>query len=554
MPTIEFTLKRMQKLLGKPVTIKDLEMDLQWISLDLDEINEAEEKIKVEYSPNRPDFSSPEGVARALKGYYETETGLPAFTAKGGDYQVIVDPLVGQVRPYIATAIVRGIKLNDEQVATLMNTQEDLHWAIGRGRKKVAIGVHDLDKITPPFTYTAVKPNAIKFEPLQMPGYQLTPAEILTEHPKGREYAHILKDSGIYPIIFDKNNNVISFPPVINGTLTMVTDDTKNLFIDMTGTDMKAVNFALNVLCTMLADMGCKIEKVANLYPDGPRVTPNFAPVEWTVDEEYVNSYLGLKLPEADMIKALRKVRFDAKPGKKKGTIDVLVPCYRGDLMHPVDMTEEVAIGYGYSNLPTTIPQGGFGKYHPKQQAQTLVRKVMTGLGFQEVVNFILTNKEKSFTATRRKWKDGVVLKNPVSKEYDTVRQDLLSGLLQNLQDNKHESIPIKVFEVGDVIILDKNEETGARRDVHAACVIYDKEASYTDARSVVDAFMEMHGIEAFEVTASANPFGLDGRTADIIIDKKRVGSLGETHPEILKNFDLEFPVAFFEINMEPLM
>nr|MDO8085611.1 phenylalanine--tRNA ligase subunit beta [Candidatus Sigynarchaeum springense] len=554
MPTIEFTLQRIQRLLGKPVSIKDLEMDLQWISLDLDEINEAEGKIKVEYNPNRPDFSSPEGIARALKGYYEIETGLPHFTAKGGDYEVNVDPIVNQVRPFIATAIVRGINLDSDQVATLMNTQEDLHWAIGRNRKKVAIGVHDLDKITPPFTYTAVKPDAIKFEPLQMPGYQLTPAEILEQHPKGREYAYILKDTGICPIIFDKNSNVISFPPIINGTLTMVTDDTKNLFIDMTGTDLKSVNFALNVLCTMLADMGCKIEKVTNLYPDGPRITPSFAPAEWMVDVEYINSYLGLKLPETDIIKALRKVRFDAKPGKRKGSLDVLVPCYRGDLMHPVDLTEEVAIGIGYSNLPLTLPQGGIGKYHPKLQAQALVRKVMTGLGFQEVVNFILTSKEKSFAATRRKWKDGVVLKNPVSKEYDTTRQDLLSGLLQNLQDNKHESIPIKIFEVGDVIILDKNEETGARRDIHVACVIYDKEACFTDARSVVDAFMEMHGIGSFEVIAATNPFGLDGRTADIIIDKKRVGSVGEIHPEILSNFALECPVAFFEINLEPLI
>ncbi|MEX2719703.1 MAG: phenylalanine--tRNA ligase subunit beta [Candidatus Sigynarchaeum springense] len=554
MPTIEFTLQRIQKLLGKQVTIKDLEMDLQWIGLDMDEINEEDGKIKVEYNPNRPDFSSPEGIARALKGYYEIDTGLPTFSAKGGDYKVNVDPLVNQVRPFIATAIVRGISLDSDQVATLMNTQEDLHWAIGRNRKKVAIGVHDLDKIEPPFTYTAVKPDAIKFEPLQMPGYQLTPAQILEQHPKGREFAYILKDTGIYPMIFDKNNNVISFPPIINGTLTMVTDDTKNLFIDMTGTDLKAVNFALNVFCTMLADMGCKIEKVTNMYPDGPRVTPNFAPAEWTVDEEYINSYLGLKLPEADIIKALRKVRLDAKPGKRKGSLDVLVPCYRGDLMHPVDLTEEVAIGFGYSNLPTTIPQGGIGKYHPKLQAQALVRKVMIGLGFQEVVNFILTNKEKSFTATRRKWKDGVVLKNPVSKEYDTTRQDLLSGLLQNLQDNKHESIPIKIFEVGDVIILDKNEETGARRDVHVACVIYDKDAGYTDARSAVDAFMEMHDIESFDVIAATNPFGIEGRTADIMIDKKRVGSLGEIHPEILSNFDLEFPVAFFEMNLEPLI
>src|SRR5271157_184643 len=554
MPSIEITLKRMQKLLGNDITIKDLEMDLQWIGLDVDEVYEDEGSIKVEYNPNRPDFSSPEGIARSLKGYYEVELGLPTFEVKGGDYEITIDPEVNEVRPFIATAIARGIDLDEDQVATLMNVQEDLHWAIGRGRKKVAIGVHDLDKITPPFTYTAVKPDAIKFEPLQMPGYQLTPAEILVEHPKGIEYAHILKDAEVYPMIFDANNNVISFPPIINGTLTMVTDDTKNLFIDMTGTDMKSVTYALNVLCTMLADMGCKIEKVSNLYPDGPRITPDFSPVLWNVSIEYINSYLALKLSEAEIIKTLRKSRLDAKAGKKKGSLDVLVPCFRGDLMHPVDITEEVAIGYGYQNLPTTLVQGGTGQYHPKLIAQQLVRKIMIGLGLQEVVNFVLTNQEKSFSATRRKWKEGVVLKNPVSKEYDTARQDLLSGLLQNLQDNKHESLPINIFEVGDVIILDKNEETGARRDIHVACVMYDKDAEYTSARSVLDAFMEMHGIDKYNVVEAKSPFGMDGRTADVLIGKKRIGTLGEIHPEILVNFDLEFPVAFLELNLEQLI
>jgi phenylalanyl-tRNA synthetase beta chain len=550
MPAIELSLDRLNKLLGKTCTIEDLELDLQWISLDLDEV--MEDKLKVEYNPNRPDFSSPEGIARALKGYYGQETGLSEFPLGESDYIINVSEEVEQVRPYIATAIVRGIDLDEEQVATLMNVQEDLHWAVGRGRKKVAIGVHDLDKITPPFRYTAVAPDAVKFEPLQMPGEPMTPAQILVEHPKGKDYAHILKDAEVYPMIFDANDNVISFPPIINGTLTMVTGSTKNLFIDMTGTDLKAVNFALNVLCTMLADMGCHVETCTNVYPSGPAVTPDFSPKEWTVDEAFVNSYLGLELSEQQMIECLEKERLGATASNEPGKLDVLVPCYRNDLMHPVDFTEEVAIGYGYNNLPTTlVSSSAAGQYHPKMLAQARVRKIMIGLGFQEVVNFILSNQEKSFTFTRRKWNDGVTIKNPVSKEYDTVRQDLLSGLLQTLQDNKHEAIPIDIFEVGDVIILDENEETGAKRDVHVACVAYDKAAEYTQARAVLDTFMAMFGIQEFSVQAASNPFGLDGRTADVFVDDKRVGTIGEIHPEILVNFELEQPVAFIELNLE---
>ncbi|MBD3187979.1 phenylalanine--tRNA ligase subunit beta, partial [Candidatus Bathyarchaeota archaeon] len=402
--------------------------------------------------------------------------------------------------------------------------------------------------------YTAVRPDSMTFEPLQMVGYELTPAEILVDHPKGVEYAHILKDADLYPMIFDKNDEVISFPPIINGTLTMVTDDTKNLFIDMTGTDFKAVNYALNVLCTMLADMGCSIETCTNHYPDQDIISPDFEPRPWTVDIAYINDYLGLNLGKEEIVKAFRKVRFDARQGEKEGTIDVLVPAYRGDLLHPVDLTEEVAIGYGYDNLPTTLVlTASAGQYHPKVEQQNDIRKILIGMGFQEVVNFILSNKEKSFGATRRKWRDGIIIKNPVSKEYDTTRQDLLSGLLQNLQDNKHEPLPIRIFEVGDVVTLDKREETGARRDVHISCVIYSKETEYTEIRSVLDTFLGLYGIENFTLKAVSNPFGMEGRTADIFVDTQRIGTIGELHPEIIENFDLEEPVTFLEMNIENL-
>ncbi|MFX0101363.1 MAG: phenylalanine--tRNA ligase subunit beta [Candidatus Hodarchaeota archaeon] len=552
MPTIELSLGRLEKLLGKKCSIEDLELDLQWIGLDLDDVREDE--IKVEYNPNRPDFSSPEGIARSLKGYYEMELGLPKFELKNSGYEFNVDPKVNKVRPFIVSAIARNVELDEEEVATLMNVQEDLHWAIGRGRKKVAIGVHDLDKVKPPFKYTAIKPDACKFEPLQMPGIELSLADILVEHPKGVEYAHILDGAEVYPIIFDKNDEVVSFPPIINGTLTMVTDDTKNLLIEMTGTDLKSVNYALNVLCTMLADMGCDIETCTNIYEDKKLVTPNLEPVSWIVKEEYINSYLGLNLSQEEIIKSLQKVRLDAKPAKTKGELEVLVPAFRGDIYHPVDFTEEVATGYGYFNLPTTLPIGGTGKYHELLQKQSIVRKIFIGLGFQEVVNFILTNKFKSFEATRRESKEGVVISNPVSKEYDTTRQELLPGLLQNLQDNKHESIPINIFEVGDVIVLDKKEETGAKRVVHVACVMHDRDTEYTKIRSVLDAFMEMHSIDAFDVIPIKHPYVIDGRGGGILIGEKKVGLLGEIHPEILVNFDLDYPVTFLEINLESLL
>ncbi|MHA1326916.1 MAG: phenylalanine--tRNA ligase subunit beta, partial [Promethearchaeota archaeon] len=206
--------------------MKELEYDLQWISLDLEDINEEERKIKVEYNPNRPDFSSPEGIARALKGYYELKLGIPSYEIKPGNITLNVDPMVKKVRPYIVSAVIRNIDLDEDEVATLMNIQEHLHWAVGRDRKKVAIGVHDLDKVKPPYKYTAVKPDSVSFVPLHGDGYPMNLEEILLIHDKGIEYAHILEGKEVYPIIFDANDEVLSFPPIINGELTTVTDET----------------------------------------------------------------------------------------------------------------------------------------------------------------------------------------------------------------------------------------------------------------------------------------------------------------------------------------
>ncbi|MFX0047568.1 MAG: phenylalanine--tRNA ligase subunit beta, partial [Candidatus Hermodarchaeota archaeon] len=455
MPTLELKIERLERLVGRNLDIKELEYDLQWISLDLEGINEEEQKIKVEYNPNRPDFSSPEGIARALKGYYELELGLPSYDLTPSDIELDVDPSVKKVRPYIVCGVVRNIDLDEDEVATLMNIQEQLHWAVGRDRKKVAIGVHDLDKVEPPYKYTAVKPDSVSFTPLHGDGYPMNLEEILLLHDKGIEYAHILEGKELYPIIFDKNNEVLSFPPVINGELTTVTDETKNLFLDLTGTDFKAINLALNILATTLADMGAKIETVKVVY-EGEKeiVTPNLDAIKWEINIDYVNSYIGLNLSPDDMIKCLQKVRMDAEKSTKKNHLYVYTPAFRGDIMHPVDFTEEVAIGYGYFNIPKTIREGCIGQYHPIQTFLNKIRTIMIGAGYLEVLNFILTSSEKQYDYMKQDYDEInlIQISNPVSKEYNTTRISLLPNLMDTIRFNRSEEKPIRIFEVGDVV------------------------------------------------------------------------------------------------------
>ena len=555
MPTIELKVERLEKLVGRQLDIKKLEYDLQGISLDLEDINEEEQKIKVEYNPNRPDFSSPEGIARALKGYYEIEDGLPSYDINPGNISLTVDPSVKKVRPYIVCGVIRDIDLDEDEVATLMTIQEHLHWAVGRDRKKVAIGVHDLDKVIPPYKYTAVKPDSVSFTPLHGDGYPMNLEEILLLHEKGIEYAHILECKEVYPIIFDSKNEVLSFPPIINGELTTVTDDTKNLFLDLTGTDFKAVNLALNILTTTLGDMGAKIESVKVNYEGEKEIlTPNLEPTKWEVEIDYINNVIGLNLSISEMIKCFKKVRMNAAKSKKNGYLDILVPAYRGDLMHPIDFTEECAIGYGYFNLPLTIHQGGIGQYHPIQDYSNRIRKIMIGAGYLEVLNFILTSSEKQFNFMKQEFDmDKIVeIANPVSKEYNTTRTKLLPQLMNTLLLNRSEEKPIRIFEVGDVLLLDKKEETGTKREVHLSAVSYHENANYTELKSTLDFVMTSLGYYSdYEVRPGKNTSYIDGRYGEIYLKNFAIGEIGELHPEVLLNFKLEFPVAAMELNIE---
>ena len=549
---------RLEKLVGKKLDIEELEYDLQWIGLDLEDINKEEQILKVEYNPNRPDYSSPEGIARTLKGYYEIELGVPTFDLQKSEIVVTVDPSVKKVRPYIVCGIVRNIDLDEEEVATLMNIQEHLHWAVGRDRKKVAIGVHDLDKVKPPYRYTAVKPDSVSFIPLHGDGYAMNLEEILLLHDKGIEYAKILEGKEVYPIIFDNNNEVLSFPPIINGILTTVTDKTKNLFLDLTGTDLNAVNLALNILSTTLSDMGAKIETVEVKYEGGKDlITPNLDQNKWEIEIDYINSYLGLNLTNAEIIKCFQKVRLDAKESKKQGYLDVYIPAFRGDIMHSVDLTEEVAIGYGYFNLPKSIREGGIGMYHPIQTFSNKTRTIMIGAGYLEVLNFILTSSEKHYDFMRQEYEESDVIQiaNPVSKEYNTTRTSLLPNLLETIRFNRSEEKPIRIFEVGDIVLLSEEEETGAKREVHLSAASYHEDANFTEIRSTLDFVMMALGkIDEYEIKAENNLSYIDGRYGDIYIKDVKIGEIGEIHPEVLLNFKLEFPVAALELNLQKIM
>ena len=548
MPVITLKLDRFNKLLGRSLSLEELTRWIPWIGVDIEEV--GSDYVKIEYNPNRIDFSSQVGVARAFKGILEWETGLITYSVEKGDVELNVDETVSKVRPYIVGAVIRNLSLDEESVKELMEMQEDLHWGIGRDRKKASIGVHNLDVVEPPFTYTTVRPDEVKFVPLDKEE-EMSLKEILEKHEKGIAYRHLVDWAPRYPLLIDKHKRVLSFPPIINGELTKVDEKTRNLFIDVTGTDFNSVVNSLNVLVTALADLGGKVEAISVNYPDRKIITPNLSPQKMKLSLKYANKVLGLKLNEEEVIKCLRKCRLDAF-SLGNGTIEVHIPAYRIDILHEIDLVEEVAIGYGYYNLEPTLPATTLvGEQHSISKLANKVRQIMIGLGFTEVMNFILTNETVQYVKMRQKTPKTIRLANPVSTEYSIVREQLLPCLMKDLSDNKHESYPQRLFEVSDVIKVNLKAETMSERRLHLAAVSAHANANYTEIRSVVDALLLNLGLRKWEVYETKNPSFIAGRVASINYNGRKIGILGEIHPEVLENFELENPVAAFEIDLE---
>lgn len=259
MPTVEFSFPELTKFLGKNISPEKLKHPISMLGVDLEEINQ--EKVKLEVFPNRPDLLGIEGFSRALKGVLNLERALPEYPLKKSSINLSVDKSVKEVRPYITGGLIKKVSLTENFLISLMNIQEKLHLTNGRNRKKVAIGLHDLSKVEPPFTYKAVPPQKISFKPLDM-NEKLNLQEILEKHPKGRKYAFTLQGKKKYPIILDNQGRVLSFPPIINGELTRVTRKTTEIFIDITGEDEKAINQALNILMTTFADRGGELYSI----------------------------------------------------------------------------------------------------------------------------------------------------------------------------------------------------------------------------------------------------------------------------------------------------
>ena len=547
MPVITFKYTDLKDL-GIDMEKDELIDTLPMMSSDIEDYDD--EEIKVEFFPNRPDNLSVEGVARSFKGFLGLETGLPNYPITPSNEEVVVDAEVAEIRPYIAFAKIDNVDFTGDKLKYIMDFQENLHWVIGRDRKKVAIGIHNADVVNAPFKYIATPKDANAFVPLEKDS-EMTPDEILTEHDKGKAYAHLIDSFDKYPLILDKDDQVLSMPPIINGELTKIKEDTHNIIVDVTGTDERAVNQALNIICSSFAEVGGQIKSMEVKYEDKTIVSPDLTPQEMNVHVDTANELIGGTDLNAEDIKGLlEKARFDAEV-LSDNEVKAIIPAYRVDILHEVDIVENIAVQYHINSVEAKLPEINTVAYENDWfRSESIIREAMVGLGFQEIMSLMLTSEEAHYEKMNQEEKPHVQVARPITIDRTMIRTSLINSLMEFLEDNKHEDLPQKIFEIGDVLYLDDSKENKTVSSKKLAALICHSTANFTEIKSVMTSVLSNLGY-TMEISDSENKTFIEGRVADVegVSEKGYVkGFFGEISPEVITNFTLEYPVIGFEI------
>ena len=543
MPVVTLYLDRLQKIVGKAGKGKILEV-LPFLGLDIEE--EHKDYVRVEYSPNRPDYATDVGIASGLQGLLKIKKGLVRLDIKKEKKKFVIktDPSVKKIRPFVSGIMARNGKLDDESIRQIIALQEDLHFGIGRRRKKASIGIHDMDFICSPLRYTAI-PRDHKFVPLAETS-PMSASEILERTSVGKEYSHILGNGPKVPVILDAKNQTISFPPIINSSLTTLSTKTKNILVEVTGTDRNAVDDSLSVVATTLQNLGFTLYDVV---VDSKNSSESLKVRQMALDPALVNQILGLHLTIPQICDSLKKSRLDAIPRGKK--IICGIPRFRFDILGEMDLVEEIALGYGIENLsPSLPPSVSVGEKNTVTKKLDQMTSVMIGLGFTEALNSSLTSRQTLYDYTKRDHTDMIEVAESKSQEHTVLRDAILPGLLENLSKNIHESYPQKLFETG--IVFSKGHPIS--ETISIACVSAHKDTNYTEIKSILQSALKTDLNITCKTSASAHPTFASGRTADILVNGKTVGTVGEIDSQVIENFKIRVPVSGFEIVLTGLI
>ncbi|WP_336001600.1 phenylalanine--tRNA ligase subunit beta [Halorientalis halophila] len=580
MPTVEIDPDELRHLTGHDEKDdEELKEDLFGLGLEFEgETDDGE--FELEFAPDRLDRLSVEGVARSLRYQYGDDRGVYVPNVNDAEWTIRVED-VPEDRPYVTGAIVRGLDMDEESLDSLIQLQEKLHATMGRQRVKGAIGVHDLtmlkgetldpdDDAAKSVTYTGVDGDEETMVPLEG-DQELTLNEVLDVHHIGQEYADLVEEYESMPAIYDEVG-LFSFPPVVNGRRTEVDEGSRDLFVEMTGTDQWTVDKMLAIVCYALDARGGRIEEIRVEYtddaPETPAagselVRPDLATKAKTVEHDAVETMLGVDLGERDVVDLIERAGMDAETTETDdgaAAYRVDVPPYRVDVLHPVDLIDDVGRAYGFNELEPRYPDvSTVGGRHERSRLENAVREALVGQGFEDLLNFHLIDEEQNYERLEIEpgsdafgGGEAVTIEQPYSEDFTMVRSWALPSIMMVLENNTHRAYPQDLAEVGFSAHVDESENTKVAERRTVAAALCHAGASYEDAKAALSALVEAFDAD-LETPATDHPSFIDGRTASVVIDGEAVGVVGEIHPEVIVEHDVELPIAAFEFELAAL-
>lgn len=548
MPVVTFDARELRRILGRDVPTATLVERMPHLGGEVAGVEG--EALHMEWFPNRTDLLTLEGTGRAVRAFLDIQPGLTTYNVGKPKTELRVDASVAAVRPFAALCFVRGVPFDDAYVKSVIDAQEKLTLSPGRKRRKIAIGIHDARGTAGPFTYTTVGPNDKPFVPLGG-GPAQTPAQIMANHAKGKEYGHLIPQPGKeserrFPVFLDSTGQVLSLPPVINAQRTAVTTATRDVLIDVTGTDQPSVKATIALLATGFAERGGTIEGVTVHDASGSWVAPDLKPSERVLHTDDVNRLLGHDFTGDEAAACLRKLGHDATAFDNK--VHVRSPAWRFDLFHAVDLMEDVAVGFGYERFERTLPrEGTFGGKLARQGLEDAARTALVGHGWNEAKTLTLSGPKAQW----RNWgePDGkaVQLLNPVLEDQTVLRVKIVPSLLGVLAANRHRSLPQRLFEVGHVVQPDG--KGGWPNRLHLAGVELSAKAGFSDAKGLLLALLRDLRLDA-GLEPDDKPGYVKGRQGKVVAGGKAVGHFGELHPDTVVAFGLAAPCTAFEVDL----
>ncbi|WP_247003105.1 phenylalanine--tRNA ligase subunit beta [Halosolutus gelatinilyticus] len=569
MPTVDIDPDELRELTGREEkSDEQLKTDLFGLGLEFEGRTEGG-AFELEFAPDRLDRLSVEGVARSMRYHYGDSRGVHVPSTNRAEWTIVVDDSVPDERPYVTGAVIRDVDLDEDGLDSLIQLQEKLHATMGRKRAKGAIGIHDLTMLkgspategNPTIEYVGVEPEGDTFVPLDA-DREMTPADVLEEHQTGRTYADLVSGYERYPAIYD-DIGLFSFPPVINGRRTEVSTDSRDLFVEMTGTDQWTIDKMLSIVCYALAARGATIEDVVVEYPDHELVRPDFSTKTKTVAHDRIETVLGIDLDPDEVVDLAERSGLEAERAENQDgdlVYEVTIPPYRVDVLHPLDVIDDLGRAYGFNDLEPRYPDvGTVGGRHERSRLENAARTQLVGLGFEDLLNFHMISEAENYDRLEISPGEDVygagepaTIKEPYSEDYTMLRTWVLPSLLMVLENNTHRAYPQDLAEIGFTAEVDERENTGVDEGRSVAAVLVSHDAGYEDAKARLQALARAFDVD-LETPPTDHPTFIPGRTAGVVVDGEAVGVIGEVHPKVLVEHDLEVPVSAFEFDLDAL-